>query len=74
VIHADAFGGSHLINAALLAGPAMFLGAKVILEGSLVIRQNIDSVLNVQLFDGLFRARFVNLLRLFSDFALFVKK
>jgi hypothetical protein len=73
VIHADAFGGSHLINAALLAGPAMFLGAKVILEGSLVIRQNIDSVLNVQLFDGLF-ARFVNLLRLFSDFALFVKK
>jgi hypothetical protein len=52
----------------------MFLGAKVILEGSLVIRQNIDSVLNVQLFDGLFRARFVNLLRLFSDFALFVKK
>jgi hypothetical protein len=29
--------------------------------------------LNVQLFDGLF-ARFVNLLRLFSDFALFVKK
>jgi hypothetical protein len=73
VIHADAFGGSHLINAALLAGPAMFLGAKVILEGSLVIRQNIDSVLNVQLFDGLF-ARFVNLLQLFSDFALFVKK
>lgn len=59
VIHTEAFSDAIFINAALLSCAAMFLSAKVILEGNFVIYQNIDSVLNVQLFDGLFLISFL---------------
>lgn len=70
VIHADTFGDTIFVDAALLSSAAMFLGAKVILQGHFVIKQNIDGVLNVQLFNGFLFFAVHNLLNLFGNFAL----
>lgn len=60
ILHADAFGDAIFVDSAFFSSTAVFFSAKVILEGGFVVKQNIDSVLDVLLFHWFLLVNFLD--------------